>query len=300
MERTAAQKLQKADYRLVGAHSGVKLCLWCKKSVKTGEKSFCYKQQFYGIKSHRCLQMSPALPFCNLRCDYCWRDVSLAQKAWKGGMDEPEKIIEDSIAAQRILLTGLGGVPHSDIHLKEAMEPKNVAISLEGEPTMYPKLSEMIEGFHKKGMTTFLVTNGTRPEVLEKMTLPTQLYVSLSSTSAEMFEQLQKPVTKNLWNKVNETLELFPSLDTRKVIRLTLIRGINMDAESYAKLIAKAEPDFIETKAFMSIGSSRLRLPYEKMPSHEEIREFSEKLAKLTGYSVKDEKIESRVVLLKK
>lgn len=297
---TAEKKLQKADYRLVGSHSGVKLCLWCKKSIKTGEKSFCYKQQFYGIKSHRCLQMSPAMPFCNLRCDYCWRDVSLAQKAWKGGMDEPEKIIEGSIAAQRALLVGLGGVPHSDRHLKEAMEPKQVAISLEGEPTMYPKISELIEGFHKRGMTTFLVTNGTRPEILESMTLPTQLYISLSSTSADMFERLQKPVAKNLWEKVNKTLELFPSLKTRKVIRLTLIRNLNMNAQDYAKLIAKAEPDFIEAKAFMSVGSSRERLPYERMPSHSEVKDFSEQLARLTGYSVADEKVDSRVVLLKK
>jgi len=298
MQKTAAERMQKADYRIVGAHSGVKLCLWCKKAVKSGEQSFCYKQQFYGIKSHRCMQMSPALPFCNLRCQYCWRDVSVAHEAWPGGIDEPEKIIEGSIAAQRTLLTGLGGVPHSEQHLKEAMEPKNVAISLEGEPTMYPKLSELIEGFHKRGMTTFLVTNGTRPEVLKEMALPTQLYLSLSSCSPEMFEQLQRPLTKDLWNKVNQTLELFPSLSTRKVVRLTLIRDLNMDPAGYAKLIAKANPDFIEAKAFMSVGSSRTRLPYERMPLHSEVKEFAEKLAKLTGYSVKDEKADSRVVLM--
>ncbi|MBU5557892.1 MAG: 4-demethylwyosine synthase TYW1 [Candidatus Aenigmatarchaeota archaeon] len=295
-----AKRLQNAGYRLVGNHSGVKLCLWCKKSIKTGESSHCYKQQFYGIKSHRCLQMSPALPFCNLRCEYCWRDVSLAHSAWLGGIDEPEKIIEGSIEAQKALLTGLGGVTHSEKHLREAMKPKHVAISLEGEPTMYPYLSELIEGFHRRGMTTFLVTNGTLPEVLEKTTLPTQLYVSLSSTSAEMFKKLQKPVAKNLWQKINTTLELLNSLSTRKVIRLTLIRNINMDEEGFSKLIMKAEPDFIEAKAFMSVGSSRQRIPYSSMPLHTEIKEFAEKLSGLTGYSVADEKADSRVVLLKK
>ncbi len=300
MQQTAAKRMQKADYRMAGNHSGVKLCLWTKKSIKTGEQSFCYKQKFYGIKCHRCMQMSPALPFCNLRCQYCWRDVSVAHEAWSGGMDEPEKIIDGSIAAQRVLLTGLGGVPHSEKHLKEAKEPKHVAISLEGEPTLYPQLSELIEGFHKRGMTTFLVTNGTRPEVLEKIVLPTQLYVSLSATSGEMFEQIQRPITSDLWKKVNETLELLPSLSTRKVIRLTLIRGLNMDAEGYAKLIGKAGPDFVEAKAFMSVGSSRLRLPYERMPLHNEVKEFSQKLSELTGYSVVDEKADSRVVLLKK
>lgn len=198
------------------------------------------------------------------------------------------------------MLTGLGGVTHSEKHLREAMKPKHVAISLEGEPTMYPYLSELIEGFHRRGMTTFLVTNGTLPEVLEKTTLPTQLYVSLSSTSAEMFKKLQKPVAKNLWQKINTTLELLNSLSTRKVIRLTLIRNINMDEEGFSKLIMKAEPDFIEAKAFMSVGSSRQRIPYSSMPLHTEIKEFAEKLSGLTGYSVADEKADSRVVLLKK
>lgn len=296
----AVKRLQDANYRLVGAHSGVKLCLWCKKSIKTGEMSHCYKQQFYGIKSHRCLQMSPALPFCNLRCQYCWRDVSLAHEAWPGGIDEPEKIIDGSIDAQRKLLIGLGGVEHSERHLKEAMEPKHAAISLEGEPTLYPELSELIDGFHRRGMTTFLVTNGTRPDVLGRLTSPTQLYVSLSATSAEMFEQIQRPVAAGLWKSVTDTLALLPSLNTRKVIRLTLIRDLNMDAAGYAKLLSKTDVDFIECKAFMPVGSSRLWLPYSAMPRHAEIKEFSQKLAELTSYTVADEKSDSRVVLLKK
>ena len=32
----------------------------------------CYKHQFYGISSHRCVQMTPTLR-CNQRCLFCWR-----------------------------------------------------------------------------------------------------------------------------------------------------------------------------------------------------------------------------------
>jgi tRNA wybutosine-synthesizing protein 1 len=287
----------KEGYKIFG-HSAVKLCLWCKKSIKSGEKEFCYKEKFYGIKSHRCLQMTPSKPLCNLRCLHCWRDISREGKVEK--FDKPEEIIEKSIKAQKELLIGLGGVPHSEEHLKEAQDPKNAAISLDGEPCMYPYLSELIEGFHKRGMTTFLVTNGTFPEVLEKITLPFQLYVSLTSNSEEMFNKIQNPIQRG-WKELNQTLELLPSLKTRKVIRLTLAKDLNFsESEKYAKLISKAKPDFVEVKSWMCVGSSRYRLKYEQMLSHNEIKEFSEKLADLLNYKIKDEKADSRVVLLEK
>ena len=298
------KRLQKAGYKIIGEHkhSAVKLCLWTKKSIKTGEREFCYKQKFYGIKSHGCLQMTPCLPFCSLRCQFCWRDTSITYPKWVNGVDEPKDIIDSAIKVQKELLSGLGGVPHSEKHLKEALTPSNAAVSLAGEPTIYEKLSELIKEFHKRNITTFLVTNGTFPERLEALeTLPTQLYVSLCSNSKEMFEKVQKPSVKDAWEKLNQTLEIFPSIKTRKVIRLTMVKNLNMlEPEKYAKLIEKALPDFVEVKSFMSVGFSRQRLPYSAMPSHEEIKEFSEKIADSIGYKIADEKRDSRVVLLKK
>jgi len=300
------KRLQNAGYKVIGnhKHSAVKLCLWARKSIRTGEKQFCYKQKFYGIKSHRCLQMTPSLPFCSLRCAFCWRDTSITYPKWVDGMDEPKDIIEDSIKAQRELLSGLGGVSHSKKHLKEALIPKHAAISLAGEPTIYEKLSQLIEEFHKRNMTTFLVTNGTFSERLEKLeTLPTQLYVSLCSNSKEMMSKVQKPLIPDAWESLNRTLELLPNLKTRKVIRLTMIKNFNMiEPEKYAKLIEKALPHFVEVKAAMSVGFARLqdRLKYEDMPLHKEIKEFSKKLADSLGYRIVDEKEDSRVVLLKK
>lgn len=301
------KKMQKAGYKMIGNHSAVKLCLWTRKSIKTGEREFCYKEKFYkdiGIKSHRCLQMTPSLPFCSLRCAFCWRDTSITYPKWSGSMDEPEEIVEKSINAQRELLTGLGGVPHSEKHLKEAMNPSNAAISLAGEPTFYEKLSQLIEIFHKRNMKTFLVTNGTLPERLESLEiLPTQLYVSLCSNSKEMMEKVQKPLIPDAWERLNKTLELLTSLKTRRVIRLTLVKNLNMsEPEKYAKLIEKALPEFIEVKAGMAVGFARLqnRIRYEDMASHQEIKEFAGKIASYIGYKIRDEKKDSRVVLLMK
>jgi tRNA wybutosine-synthesizing protein 1 len=248
--------------------------------------------------------MTPSQPFCNLACMHCWRDVSIRKPKWENGYDEPQEIIDLSIKAQRELLSGLGGVPHNETHLKEALNPKHAAISLDGEPTLYPKISELIEEFHKRDMTTFLVTNGTLPERLESLeTLPTQLYVSLSSNSKEMFERTQKPLISNAWERLNQTLKLLLSLKTRKVIRMTLVKNLNMsEPEKYAKLIEKALPDFVEVKAGMSVGFARSqnRIKYEDMASHDEIKEFSGKIADSLGYKIKDEKKDSRVVLLNK
>jgi tRNA wybutosine-synthesizing protein 1 len=297
------RKLKDASYKIVGKHlhSAVKLCTWTKRAIRSGEKEFCYKQKFYGIKSHRCMQLTPSLPFCTLSCTFCWRDTSIRKPFWENGFDEPEEIVEACIKAHKELLTGLGGVKHSKKHLKEAFEPKHAAISLDGEPCLYPKISELIEVFHKRDFTTFLVTNGTLPEVLEKITLPTQLYVSLSANSKEMFEQINKPSLPNLWEKFNLTLELLPSLNTRKVIRLTLFKENAKDAQLYAKLIEKAQPNFIEVKAAMAVGFARIqkRFSYEEMLRHEEVKGFAEKLARELSCEIIDEKKDSRVVLIK-
>jgi tRNA wybutosine-synthesizing protein 1 len=78
-----------------------------------------------------------------------------------------------------------------------------------------------------------------------------------------------------------------------------MVAGRNMhDARSYSALILKGEPDFVEIKAYMHLGSSRGRLDKQNSPSHREIRAFSQKLASLTGYYLVDEQNESKVVLL--
>lgn len=297
-------KLKNAGYKIVGEHSAVKLCSWCKKSIKTGGKEFCYKQKFYGIESHRCLQITPALPFCTLKCQFCWRDTSITFPKWSGGIDEPEEIIEKSIEAQRQLLSGLGGVPHSEKFLKEAREPKHAALSLAGEPLFYEKMPEMISEFKKRGMTTFIVTNGTLPERLGALadanSLPTQLYLSLSANSEEMFEQINKPLIKDGWKKLNKTLGMLPQIKTRKVIRMTMMKESLREPEKYAELIGKAKPDFVEIKAAMSVGFARTRMNYADMLKHAEIKTFAEKLSEILGYKFADEKTDSRVALLKK
>lgn len=219
----------------------------------------------------------------------------------KNMADDPEFICEGSIMAQKRLLSGYKGDERVDIKKwEEAINPRHVACSLTGEPTLYPYLSEFFEACHKRGMTTFLVTNGTMPEVLEKMdVLPTQLYVSITAPNEEIYKKLNNPLISHAWERINKTLELLPSLNTRTVIRHTLVKKWNMGhEEEYGKLIEKAEPWFVEPKGYVYVGYSRERLTMDNMPTHEEIKEFATRLAKIIGYEIEAERKDSRVVLL--
>lgn len=276
--------------------------MWTKRSLL--DKDYCYKQKFYGINSHRCCQMTPAVAWCQHRCLFCWRAIehTLGDKI-KGKIDNPKEIIDECIKAQKKQLIGFQGNKKVNWKkLNEAFNPKHFAISLAGEPTIYPKISELIKELKKRKITSFLVTNGMLPEVLAKIEPPTQLYVSLDAPNEAIYKKIDKPVTGS-WKKLMKTLNLLPKLNkkTRTVLRLTLVRKINMtDAEGYAKLIKLAKPKFVEVKAYMAVGFSRKRLGMPFMPLHQEVKDFAKQIAKHSGYKIVDEKENSRVVLLMK
>lgn len=302
-ELTRLLKMQK--YHLVGTHSAVKRCRWLHETLVNAR--FCYKQKFYGIKTHKCVQMTPAVHYCNMHCRFCWRAHSgdKTDLKWEEinvtKWDEPERIVEDCLTAQKKILTGYKGNPKTDKwKFREALKPGHVAISLTGEPTLYPRLGELIQIFHRKGFTTFLVSNGTIPEALGNLAVePTQLYVSLCAYDQESFLKTCRPLLEGAWAKLDETLSLLPSFKCPTVLRLTLARHLNMShPELYGKLIEKANPTYVEPKAYMHVGFSRLRLGFDNMPSHDEIQSFGAELAKETGYNVLDEAPDSRVVLL--
>ena len=294
-------KLEYSGYRFVGehGHAAAKICHWTKKSMIN--EGVCYKEQFYGVKSHRCLQMSPAVPFCNQKCSFCWRDLSQTRVEWEGEYDDPKTIIEGAIKAQNSLLCGFGGNKKVDRKkLEESKRPTNAAISLAGEPTLYPDIDELIAEFHRQDFTTFLVSNGLYPEKLGNLDNdPTQLYVSLDAPNEKVYKELCNPQINEGWSNLNKTLELMNSFDTRTAIRITSVKDKNMfNTDEYAELINKANPKYIEVKAYMFVGSSRKRLTLDNMPSYQEVIDFAQEIAEKTGRELTKESEVSRVVLL--
>ncbi|MEM2869901.1 MAG: 4-demethylwyosine synthase TYW1 [Thermoplasmata archaeon] len=300
MDPDSLRILIRQQYRVVGPgrHSAVKLCHWMRQKLLHGRP--CYKEQFYGILTHRCLQMTPAVSNCNHSCLFCWR--LHPDGGGEGLRDDPEIIVEEAIQAQRSLISGFRGDERCDPLLwREAREPNQAAISLSGEPTLYPRLGGLIEVLRRRGFTTFLVTNGTLPRALERLDpLPDQLYVTVAAPDEETYRKLCAPRFSGGWQRLRETLELLPSLDTRTVIRHTLVEGWNLGREEdYAALDAAAEPLFIEAKGYVFVGDSRSRLSLSNMPSQERVRLFARRLeALLPGYVTLGERPDSRVVAL--
>lgn len=192
------------------------------------------------------------------------------------------------------------------VHI-ESSNPKHVAISYDGEPTMYAKIGELISEFRKKGISTFVVTNGTFPERIIEMknsgNLPTQLYVTMAAPDKETYLKVCSsvtpyfPVHNDHWERLNRTLGMLSSLECRTVIRITSVRGVNMiQPEIYRKKIKESNPSFLELKGFSITGNAPMisrrlgkslsedrdelfRSAFQYCPTHEEIVRFAREIS---------------------
>lgn len=290
----AREALSRQGYLFVDRRStaAVKPCLWCRRALAGGEA--CYKQQFYGIESYRCIQMTPTLR-CNQRCIFCWR--SFEHEVEEEAELSPEALFSALPRLQKQALAGYK-VHVTPERFEEAAHPRQVAVSLAGEPTLYSHLPRFLELCSGAGMTTFLVTNGTRPWVVRECR-PFQTYVSLDAPDEETYLRVCRPKEPGTWELVRESLALLGA--RRSAVRVTLVAGLNdHEPGGYGTLIADSAPVFVEVKGYMHLGYSRMRLSAAHMPSHERVRGFAEQVARHAGYRVRDENRASRVVLLER
>ncbi|MFY9565012.1 MAG: 4-demethylwyosine synthase TYW1 [Nitrososphaeraceae archaeon] len=301
-------KLQKAKYGVYN-HSAVELCHWTKKSF--ADEGNCYKHKFYGISTHRCMEMTPTAMNCENRCVYCWRPTEFYDTLQMPShlVDEPDVIVNNLIKERERLLSGFYGNQKNDKKkLDESLLPTHYAISLSGEPTMYPKLPQLIKYLKslKATRSIFLVTNGQEPAMLRRLddedALPTQLYLSTNATNRKMFHLINRPRHKDAWERWCESLEFLANARTRTVLRMTMIRGFNEEisnAEDFAQIVSRANPHFVEIKSYMHIGMSVQRLEKNNMLEMNEIRTFVDYLVnKLPSFFIMDESEISRIVVL--
>ena len=301
LNKKQVEKLESSGYRFVGSHNhaAAKICHWTKQSIL--DKGVCYKEKFYGIESHRCLQMAPAVPNCQQKCEFCWRDLSYTQTQWEGEYDDPKTIIDEAVKAQNNLLCGFFGNDKANKEkLVESKNPTNAAISLAGEPMLYPEIDELIAEFNRRNFTTFVVSNGQCVDKLKNLeNEPYQLYLSLDAPTKKIYNDVCQPQISEGWDNLNQSLDTLASFNSRTCIRTTCVKGRNMtNPEKYAELIKKASPDFVEIKAYMCVGSSRHRLTPDNMPTFDEVKSFAQKIGENCGKKIVNESEVSRVVLL--
>ncbi|GJM96785.1 hypothetical protein PR202_ga13651 [Eleusine coracana subsp. coracana] len=304
--------LEKQGYKILGSHSGVKICRWTKSQLRG--RGGCYKHSFYGIESHRCMEATPSLACAN-KCVFCWRHhTNPVGKSWKWKMDDPLDIVNAAIDQHTKMVKQMKGVPGvKPDKLEEGLSPRHCALSLVGEPIMYPEINTLVDELHRRHISTFLVTNAQFPEKIKTLKPVTQvifsvdlhhLYVSVDAATKESLKAVDRPLFSDFWERFLDSLKSLHEKDQRTVYRLTLVKGWNAEEiDAYANLLSLGQPDFIEIKGVTYCGSSATsKLTMENVPWHSDVKEFSEVLASKSGgvYEVACEHAHSCCVLLAK
>ncbi|XP_058069030.1 S-adenosyl-L-methionine-dependent tRNA 4-demethylwyosine synthase [Magnolia sinica] len=295
--------LEKQGYKIIGSHSGVKLCRWTKSQLRG--RGGCYKHSFYGIESHRCMETTPSLACAN-KCVFCWRHhTNPVGKSWQWKMDDPLEIVNAAIDQHTRMIKQMKGVPGvKQERLSEGLSPRHCALSLVGEPIMYPEINSLIDELHRRRISTFLVTNAQFPEKIRMLKPVTQLYVSVDAATKESLKAIDRPLFGDFWERFVDSLKALREKEQRTVYRLTLVKGWNAeDIDSYLNLLGIGKPDLIEIKGVTYCGSSATsKLTMENVPWHSDVKAFSEALALKTNgeYQVACEHVHSCCVLLAK
>ena len=251
------KSLTKQGYKLIGSHSGVKICRWTKAMLRG--RGGCYKHTFYGIESHRCMETTPSLACAN-KCVFCWRHHSNpVGTEWKWAMDQPELILEGALENHYKMIKQMRGVPGVlPEKLEEGMNVQHCALSLVGEPIMYPEINRFVRMLHEKKISSFLVTNAQFPDAIRDMDPCTQLYVSIDASTKDSLKKIDRPLHKDFWERFLLSLKELNDKGQRTVYRLTLVKGFNVEElDNYAKLVAIGNPDFIELKGVTYCGTSK-------------------------------------------
>ncbi|XP_059634575.1 S-adenosyl-L-methionine-dependent tRNA 4-demethylwyosine synthase [Cornus florida] len=293
--------LEKQGYKIIGSHSGVKLCRWTKSQLRG--RGGCYKHSFYGIESHRCMETTPSLACAN-KCVFCWRHhTNPVGKSWRWKMDDPLDIVNSAIDLHTKMIRQMKGVPGvKQERLSEGLSPRHCALSLVGEPIMYPEINSLVDELHRRRISTFLVTNAQFPEKIKMLKPITQLYVSVDAATKDSLKAIDRPLFGDFWERFIDSLTALREKQQRTVYRLTLVKGWNTeDIDAYFSLFDIGTPDFVEIKGVTYCGTSATsKLTMENVPWHADVKAFSEALAQKSKgeYEVACEHVHSCCVLL--
>jgi tRNA wybutosine-synthesizing protein 1 len=305
---TPAQRraLTKEGYRIIGSHSAVKLCRWTKAQLRG--RGGCYKHTLYGITSFQCMEATPSLACAN-KCTFCWRHYkNPVGREWRWKTDDPGMIVDEAVSKHIKMIREFGGGTPGVIaeRFEQALTVRHCALSLVGEPIMYPRVNELVRLLHKRKISTFLVTNAQFPECIDSLEPVTQLYVSIDAATRETLKEIDRPLFADFWERFLGSLDALKKKGQRTVYRMTLVKGQNMedsDIGPYLELINRGQPDFIEIKGVTWSGVSEgSPMTMANVPWHTEVREYCLKLAARTAgsYELACEHAHSCCVLLAK
>jgi tRNA wybutosine-synthesizing protein 1 len=196
---------------------------------------------------------------------------------------DPEFIVQEAVEKHIKMIKETKGIVGVQMdRWKEAHTVRHCALSLVGEPIMYPRINELLCELHKRNISTFLVTNGQHPQAIESLCPVTQLYVSVDAPTRGSLIEIDRPLFSDAWERLQSSLMYLKDRGQRTVARLTVVKGWNSDEiEGYAKLIALGCVSLIEIKGVTYCGKSDAsNLNMTNSPWHHEVVELAQTLKK--------------------
>jgi tRNA wybutosine-synthesizing protein 1 len=227
------------------------------------------------------MEATPSLACAN-KCVFCWRHhKNPVGKEWRWKTDNPHFIVEEAVKEHVKMIKETKGIPGVKMdRWKAAHTVKHCALSLVGEPIMYPRIDEFLGDLHGRDISTFLVTNGQHPKAIGSIRPITQLYVSVDAPTPESLIAIDRPLFSDAWERLQESLSMLKEKGQRTVARLTVVKGWNSDeVEGYAKLIALGHVSLVEVKGVTFCGKSDAsNLTMSNTPWHHEVIQLVRKL----------------------
>jgi len=217
-------------------------------------------------------------------------------------MDPPDQIIDKAIENHHQMIKQMKGVPGvKPERFAEGFRIRHCALSLVGEPIIYPEINKFVGILHSKGISSFMVTNAQFPEKIAALSPVTQLYISVDAATPESLKAIDRPLFKDYWERFIGSIDALSKKGQRTVFRLTLVKGWNMDEiKNYVGLIERGKPDFVEIKGVTYCGGKRPIIGMKNVPWHQEVIEFSSEVGRQLGgeYEIASEHEHSCCVLL--
>ncbi len=114
---------------------------------------------------------------------------------WKWKEDDPAMIVAEAVRLHVAMINECKGVPGVlEERWREAHTVRHCALSLVGEPIMYPRINELIGELHARKISSFLVTNAQFPDAIRTLRPVTQLYVSVDAPNKDDLEEVDSCV----------------------------------------------------------------------------------------------------------
>ena len=92
---------------------------------------------------------TPSLSCAN-KCVFCWRHhKNPVGREWRWEVDNPEMLVNGAVERHQQMIKELRGMPGViPSRMEEAMTVRHCALSLVGEPIMYPYIDEFVTYLH--------------------------------------------------------------------------------------------------------------------------------------------------------